>query len=227
MCACRNMYFCFARGPSSELIDRSHPLDLIHPPTIMALSTHTTSTGFLLPSIHSAPPFFTQQPNPATQATVTENWTKLVLSYARFRRLFVLRVEDAEASGGDWDEVLRNPRINRRLTPSHLEYIISQMVAGNLAVYEPAKQTRSVLLYWRLPEEWAEVLHEWASSTGQLNTILTFYEIVEPPVPSELSNLPISLLKKAIAILAKTARAQIIAVADGEGVRFLGGTSGK
>jgi hypothetical protein len=35
------------------------------------------------------------------------------------------------------------------------------MVAKNLAVYEPAKQTRSILLYWRLPEEWAQVLHEW------------------------------------------------------------------
>ena len=48
-----------------------------------------------------------------------------------------------------------------KLPPSHLQYIISQMVAKDLAVYEPAKQTRSVLLYWRLPEEWAEVLHEW------------------------------------------------------------------
>ena len=66
-----------------------------------------------------------------------------------------------------------------------------------------------------------------ASSTGQLNTIMTFDEIVDPPIPSELSNLPISLLKRAIAILAKTARAQIIAVADGEGVRFLAGTSGR
>lgn len=66
-----------------------------------------------------------------------------------------------------------------------------------------------------------------ASSTGQLNTIMTFYEIVEPPIPSELSNLPISLLKKAIAILVKTSRAQVISVADGEGVRFLAGTPGK
>jgi len=66
-----------------------------------------------------------------------------------------------------------------------------------------------------------------ASSTGQLNTIMTFYEIIEPPIPSELSNLPIPLLKRAIGILSKTARAQIIAVADGEGVRFLPGTSGK
>ena len=41
------------------------------------------------------------------------------------------------------------------------------MVTKNLAVYEPAKQTRSVLLYWRLPEEWAEALHEWVGLVDQ------------------------------------------------------------
>src|SRR5258707_13846719 len=51
-----------------------------------------------------------------------------------------------------------------KLLSPHLQYISSQMVMKNLAVYEPAKQTRSVLLYWRLPEEWAEVLHEWVCS---------------------------------------------------------------
>jgi ESCRT-II complex subunit VPS25 len=56
---------------------------------------------------------------------------------------------------------------------------------------------------------------------------MTFYEIVEPPVPSELSGLPIPILKKAIGILTRTAQAQIIAVADGEGVRFLPGASGR
>jgi len=35
------------------------------------------------------------------------------------------------------------------------------MTYKNLAVYEPPKQTRSILIYWRLPEEWAEVLYEW------------------------------------------------------------------
>ena len=48
-----------------------------------------------------------------------------------------------------------------RLKPGLLAHILGIMVSKNLAVYEPAKQTRAVLLYWRLPEEWAEVLHEW------------------------------------------------------------------
>ncbi|KII85954.1 hypothetical protein PLICRDRAFT_56431 [Plicaturopsis crispa FD-325 SS-3] len=189
----------------------------------MALSTHTTATGFLLPSIHSAPPFFTQQPNAGTQAIVSEQWIRLILAYGRHRRLFDLRIEDAETSGGQWDEVFRNERINRRLLPSHLSHLLSEMVNKNLAAYEPPKQARSVLLYWRLPEEWAEVLHDWAASTGQLNTILTFYEIMEPPLESPLTGIPISLLRKAIAILSRTGRAQIIGVADGEGVRLFPG----
>jgi ESCRT-II complex subunit VPS25 len=114
------------------------------------------------------------------------------------------------------------------------------MVSKNVATYDPPGQNRSVLLYWRLPEEWAEVLHGWvcfssaiiepclttgqAISTGQLNTILTFYEITDPPIPSPLSNIPITLLRKAIAVLAKTGRSQLISIADGEGVRLFQGT---
>ncbi|KAF7331656.1 hypothetical protein MKEN_00045300 [Mycena kentingensis (nom. inval.)] len=180
--------------------------------------------GFLLPSIHSAPPFFTQQPHPETHATASEQWATLILAYARFRKLFVLRVDDAEAAEGDWIEVLRNERINRKVLPTYLSSILAAMVAKNQAAYEPVGQTRSVVLHWRTPEEWAEVLHAWAISTGQLNTILTFYEITDPPVPSPLSNIHPSLLRKAIGLLAKTGRAQLIAVSDGEGVRFFQGT---
>ncbi|KAK0221868.1 ESCRT-II complex vps25 subunit [Armillaria fumosa] len=186
----------------------------------MAFTTHTTPSGFLLPSIHSTPPFFSEQPNETTLASFTDHWIKLILAYARHRRLFFLHVEDAETSGNDWDEVFKNERINRRVLPPYLEHIMGAMVAKNVAVFEPAKQTRSALLYWRLPEEWAETLHEWAASTGHLNTIMTFYEVTDPPLESPLSGIPVALLRKAIGILAKTSRAQLIAVADGEGVRF-------
>lgn len=59
-----------------------------------------------------------------------------------------------------------------------------------------------------------------ATKTGQLNTILTFYEISNPPLPSALSGVPESLLRSAIAILAKGGRAQLISISDGDGVRF-------
>jgi ESCRT-II complex subunit VPS25 len=63
-----------------------------------------------------------------------------------------------------------------------------------------------------------------ATASGQLNTILTFYEIMDPPIPSPLSGLPVSLLRRAINVLTRSGRAQIIGVADGEGVRLFAGT---
>jgi len=62
-----------------------------------------------------------------------------------------------------------------------------------------------------------------AVSTGQLNTILTFYEVQYPEIPSELSDVPMALLRRAIDVLRKTNRAQIIESAEGGGVRFFGG----
>ena len=59
-----------------------------------------------------------------------------------------------------------------------------------------------------------------ATSTGQLNTILTLYAIANPPVSSVLSGIPESLLRNAIAILAKSGRAQLISISDGDGVRL-------
>ncbi|PIL24802.1 hypothetical protein GSI_12688 [Ganoderma sinense ZZ0214-1] len=191
------------------------------------LAPYTLPSGFVLPSIHSGPPFFTQQPSPSSRKIATDNWTRLILSYARHQKLFVLRTEDADIPGGEWDDVLSNPRINRKIRAPHLAAVIAHMVATDQAVYDPPNQTSAVLLYWRTPEEWAQVLYDWASSTGHLNTIMTFYEIVEPPVPSPLSDLPLPILRKAIAVLAKSSRAQVIAVADGEGVRFLTAPPGR
>jgi ESCRT-II complex subunit VPS25 len=48
-----------------------------------------------------------------------------------------------------------------KILAPHLSNILEAMVQQNLAVYEPPKQTRSVLVFWRLPEEWAEVLYDW------------------------------------------------------------------
>jgi ESCRT-II complex subunit VPS25 len=49
------------------------------------------------------------------------------------------------------------------------------MADQNLAIYEPPKQTRSILIYWRLPEEWAEVLYEWVRAVLKVTGMKKFY----------------------------------------------------
>lgn len=59
---------------------------------------------------------------------------------------------------------LSNTPPKGKLLPTHLSVILADMVSKNLAVYEPVRQTRSVLLYWKTPEEWAETLHGWVNT---------------------------------------------------------------
>jgi hypothetical protein len=48
---------------------------------------------------------------------------------------------------------------------------MAAMVAKNVAVYEPPKQAHAVMLFWRLPEEWADVLHSWVRSQVPLMAV--------------------------------------------------------
>ncbi|KAH8825408.1 ESCRT-II complex vps25 subunit [Flagelloscypha sp. PMI_526] len=191
----------------------------------MELVFFTGRHRYLLPSIHSGKPFFSQQRGLETSATALEQWSRILLGYARHRNMFFISLEDAEKAEGDWSEIVRNARINRKLSPSYLSNILQTMISRKLAAWEPSNQTRTAILYWRLPEEWAEALHEWATSTAQLNTIMTLYDITDPPVHSPVAGIPVPLLRNAIEILGRTSRAQTITISEGEGVRFLVGQS--
>jgi ESCRT-II complex subunit VPS25 len=202
------------------------------------------------PHAHASPR--RQQVSPEYADDQARTWARLFLTYARHRRLFVLKVEDAEAAGGEWDEVLRNERIKRSsslpdaratadcrpradaaavperptgvdgeggpggVRPPEADAVSHALLAAAGGVGGgPAQLGASCTLSGTACTDITQ-----ATSTGQLNTILTFYEITEPPIPSDLSDIPLPLLRSAIAILAKAGRAQTISIADGEGVRF-------
>ncbi|EJU03621.1 ESCRT-II complex vps25 subunit [Dacryopinax primogenitus] len=190
----------------------------------LELAPVKVQSGFLLPSIHSWPAFFTYQPNPRTFSTQREHWTTLILTYARFARIWELKVGDVDdaASGGVWGEVLHNPRLKppRTIGRKMLQILLEQLIEEERALPDPPKQSSSVILCWRTIPEWAGILHDWAVTTGQTNTILTLFEISNPQVPSDLSGMPEPLLRRAIALLQKTGKAQVIEGADGGGVRF-------
>ncbi len=95
----------------STLIPRSRLYSSVHTRRASVLLVRSPST-LHQPSCSTQYPLPRQQPNPVTQKNIAQHWTRLILTYARHKKLFVLRVEDADATGGEWDEVLRNPRIN-------------------------------------------------------------------------------------------------------------------
>ncbi|KAL7409861.1 ESCRT-II complex subunit-domain-containing protein [Mrakia frigida] len=202
----------------------------LQPPSSMTSFT-SPSTGYIFPPIWSFPPFFTQQPNPQTLLHQTSLWTSLLLSWARFHRVFNLNSEDPPDL---MPEVCFNRRINRKLGKEFLRYLMGEMVkAGQAAptTLPPSRNVKelpsSVTLYWLKPEEWASSIYEWVSNTGQTNSILTFYDL-QSDTSTQFHDLPLPLLRLALAVLVKQGKAQVFrgttgedGQEEGEGVKFV------
>ncbi|KAE8213911.1 hypothetical protein CF327_g2652 [Tilletia walkeri] len=211
---------------------------------------NSNSSGDQLPPIHSFPPFFTLQPNPTTLATQLDLWSELVLGFCQRRRLWSL---DADGQWERNGELFYNKAIERRLSPNAIRTLLAHMVKQGSAGYDAPTQNgrfrvASALplgagassstagsdsanlpsrawIFWRKPEEWADIIYKWISDTGQNRSIITLYELTEGDLSEgqEFRELPKPLLRQVLDVLVKQGKAQIFGGAkdaEGEGVKF-------
>lgn len=85
------------------------------------------------------------------------------------------------------------------------------------------KESREeVWVWWKTEEEWAVSVAQWVEGTGQKNTVLTFYELLEgdATTAAEWRGMPVELLQKALGVLVKRGKASIFGEGDGLGVKF-------
>ncbi|GAA5831753.1 hypothetical protein JCM11251_003867 [Rhodosporidiobolus azoricus] len=202
------------------------PAPLSTPSKPLSLNPTSSSSGFLYPSLFSFPPFFTRQPNPTTWSHQLQQWSTLVLAWCRFHRSW--RVELTEETCGK--EPFTNERIKRRLHLPVLRAVIEHMVTSGSAEYDPkpmkGKSSTGAWIYWKRPEEWAAIIYEWVKETGQTNSIMTFYELTEGGDlvhTTEFYQIPHPLLRKALDVLIKQGKAQVLKGLgeDGDGVKFV------
>lgn len=144
-------------------------------PRLTLQPTLSPSTSFLFPSLYSFPPFFTRQPNPQTWLSQLATWHTLVLAHARHTRTFSLDLSDAQCAL----EPFANPRLGRRLALETLRTIVEELVREGQAAWVDPQTKKAVWVYWKRPDEWASSIYAWVSETGQTNSVMTFYELVE------------------------------------------------
>ncbi|GAA5892587.1 hypothetical protein JCM6882_005653 [Rhodosporidiobolus microsporus] len=192
----------------------------------LSLNPTSSSSGFLYPSLFSFPPFFTRQPNPTTWSHQLQQWTTLVLASCRFHRTWRVELTEETCS----KEPFTNERIKRRLHLPVLRAVIEHMVASGSAEYDPkpskGKPATGAWIYWKTPEEWAAAIYEWVKETGQTNSIMTFYELTEGGDlvhTTEFYKIPHPLLRKALDVLIKQGKAQVLKGLgeEGDGVKFV------
>ncbi|KAF8329572.1 ESCRT-II complex subunit-domain-containing protein [Cantharellus anzutake] len=150
------------------------------------------------------------------------NWARVVISFARYHRIWAVLddgVQDWTDPSNPWHSLFHNPRIKRTLTRGIQSHIFTQLHATGVFQREPGKVTS--LVYWESRNKWGEVMWDWIDKTGQMNTILTAYELTELDSLSPMKGAPISLFVAVINYLRESGRAQLIGGGEDTGVRFL------
>lgn len=155
-----------------------------------------SSMGFKYPRSYSFPPFFTLQPNTATRNAQFDKWSSFILSYCRHHRIWRLSIIDALDT-----PLFHNSELRKRLSLNDAREIVDWMTragGSERAEWIGREGEKTIAwIYWRRPEEWAEVLSDWVNTllsfrvggteltwlqieeTGQKNTVLTLYELTE------------------------------------------------
>lgn len=189
---------------------------------------------FTYPSIYAFPPFFTIQPNDSTRASQLSLWCRLVLEYYAHHKLWRL---DSLSTSSLESPLFYNRDINRRLDSSSVRTICAELVSIGRAAWlstsdtildnpkskDVEKATR-IIVYWKRPEEWADLIHAWITNNGLTNSVMTKYEVTRGDLvtDSEWYELDELLLDAALNILVKRGQAQVFSgsMDDGGGVKF-------
>ncbi|KAK0423565.1 hypothetical protein QR680_008212 [Steinernema hermaphroditum] len=128
---------------------------------------------FKWPWQYDFPPFFTLQPTLTTRDKQLEAWSRLILDYCQFHKIYSLDVIEASNS-----ELFNNIRLNRKLDSDGIVAVFEYLEHKQHVEWIDKEKTRCHI-YWRRPSEWGDLIYEWAVSNGLLNTPCTLYEIIQ------------------------------------------------
>lgn len=158
--------------------------------------TTTTTLPFPFPPTYNFPPFFTPQPNTTTRQSQLEKWSSLIQSWCRHHRQYRLSLIEAVET-----PLFHNTALRKRLDLRDAREVVDWMTkseeeggggrraewisdaggaSSSVSLVNGAGQGPKTVawIWWRRPEEWADVLVEWVESTGQRGSVLTVYELI-------------------------------------------------
>ncbi|KAF7639259.1 hypothetical protein Mgra_00001222 [Meloidogyne graminicola] len=128
---------------------------------------------FQWPWQYDFPPFLRLQPNLQTRDKQLKSWSRLVLDYCQFNKIYSVNFEEISNS-----ELFNNRRLNRRLDDFGIRAVFEYL--ENLKHIEWCdKQKTRCNIYWKRPEEWGIQIYEWANSIGLLNSVVTIFELIQ------------------------------------------------
>lgn len=183
----------------------------------------TEDGQFEFPKIYSFPPLYTKQPNLTVLTNQLDSWMNIILEYSQFYKINTVlltgQVKHSQIDYKSANTVFENKTIDRSITDEFKLDIFKHMITKKKASYINSKQKdQGIYIYYRSLTEWSDLLYSYIDSSGQLNSILTIYELTKSELLlPDLRNLDESLLIKIIKeVLVKRGKAQILLDDNGE-----------
>mmetsp|Transcript_21634 Transcript_21634/g.38564 ORF Transcript_21634/g.38564 Transcript_21634/m.38564 type:complete len:176 (-) Transcript_21634:86-613(-) len=171
-----------------------------------------------LPKFWSYPPYFTLQPVAETREKQISLWHDLILSYCKRHKIYVIPSNAAENF-----PLFENKDISRRLNQDAISTILGAAVTAGKAEWVNSAQ-QNCIIYWRSLEDWAQLLHSFAQSTGMSDVVMTVDEISTglETKGTDLEGVHKEVLLRAIQRLESRGHARLFKGGDGDddGVKF-------
>ena len=131
-------------------------------------------------------------------------WAKVLFDYARFAILHIIYIRELNSQKPFTDFTNREQYI--------LE-IVDELIAQKQAKWF-SKKKEKLRVYWKTLEGWSDEIYKWAYDNGKLEPIM-IYELREAK-QEDFSSLPIEDLEAIFKILAKSRRAKILKLENGQ-----------
>ncbi len=131
-------------------------------------------------------------------------WAKVLFDYARFAILHTIYIRELNSQKPFTDFTNREQYI--------LE-IVDELIAQKQAKWF-SKKKEKLRVYWKTLEGWSDEIYKWAYENGKLEPIMIF-ELREAK-QEDFSSLPIEDLEAIFKILAKSRRAKILKLENGQ-----------
>jgi len=191
---------------------------------------NVSGQSFTYPPFFDFPAFFTLQSNEAIRAKQLGMWKQLVCDYCAHHRLFIVNV--LETSQVD---VFRNAKLQRQLSSEGLSALASHMVTSGVAAWtdspdvgtenaSAASKHSRLLVFWRTPSEWADLVLQWVEGTGRIGSVETVTSLIDGDATEgeEFHGVPRELIMLALQGLEQRGRVTIFRGTNtgGEGVKF-------
>lgn len=176
---------------------------------------------FVFPPMYSFPPFFTLQPAADTRERQLQMWCELVLSYCSHHKIDQL---DFDSSTLQRSPLFCNEGLSRRLKPEVMRMVVGRLADSGRAEWVKGSAQSKCLVFYKPPEQWADLIYKWATEHGFIDTVVTAYEIQHGDLAQEQDffGLDANMILRALRVLEKRGKAHIFSGSEGEeqGVKF-------